>query len=170
MSRLWDRLAGGAVPIVRTGREVHVVDGADYTIELSWLRRGFTLTYHTPRTPRDARRAREADRRKTAEFARRALAGEQMLRVGETLGSTWTWIPTGIIEVRTSDFTVWRRAEGDERFPEDDATGELDRSQAYEWISWDRGRYTGGHSTTEGLLAYTPITILRMSGPVPAGE
>lgn len=49
---------GGIVPWIRAGREVHVFDGATYSVQLTWLHRSVTVEFHTPTIPRAVRRER----------------------------------------------------------------------------------------------------------------
>lgn len=57
----WDDHIGGAIPLIRRNRTVHVVDGATYKVDVTWLRYGFGVALHSPRTPRAVRRARAAE-------------------------------------------------------------------------------------------------------------
>ncbi len=74
---VWDRLAGGLVPLARVKRDVHVFDGTTYTVDVTWWRRRFVVSYHTPRHPRRVVRARaaEAARCRAAADARLAELG-----------------------------------------------------------------------------------------------
>jgi hypothetical protein len=158
----WDRLAGGVIPMIRRReREVYVVDGAAYGFEIVWFRRGLALTYSTPRIPRDVRRARAAENARLTEHFRRIDHGEPVVQVGDLIPQHAAKKLVACLEVRDSEFTVWKRAVGDERYrPNYD--GSLDRSQEYDWIAWSAGEYAGGHSTDEGLLNYAPLTVLKL--------
>lgn len=169
---------GGLIPLITAGRDVYVSPSTetDYHVELIWLRRSLTIKFGTLGLPRQVRRqvarAREHDARRAGGALRQAMADitvdtsdlEPKLRIGDRIDSYLSGIPDYVLTVASSDSTVWRRATGDERYPVEDGGGQIDRSQKYEWISWDRGHYTGGQSTTDGLLDYVPLTVLEVAG------
>lgn len=162
MTRL-AQLLGGPIPAIYTGRDVHPVDGTTYRIELVWLNRSATAEYHTPNLPRAEQRRRAEEKARIDEQVRRYQAGEPALQPGDVIPVWAAAYLAQCVEVRDCEFTVWKRAEGDERYARND-DGTLDRSQAYEWIAWSNGEYAGGHTTTEGLLRYEPITVLKVAG------
>lgn len=166
---------GGLIPLITAGREVYASQETDYHVKVVWLRRSLTIKYGTPVLPRQVRRrvdrARQQDDRRGGEVLRQAMADitvdtsdlEPKFGVGDHIDSYLSGIPDYVLSVASSDSTVWRRATGDERYAVEDITGQIDRSQEYEWISWDHGHYTGGHSTTGGLLDYVPLTVLEVA-------
>lgn len=158
---MWDRHAGGLIPLLSAGREVHVVDGATYTLSVTWCRRGFEFSYHTPRTPRKVRRLRERELARVQEFARRKLAGEQQYRAGDILPKHQTWIPGEVLSFVDCEGDEWHRAFGDLRYALADDTGRLDRSQEYDWVHMFEGEPCGW-STDDGRLDYLPIRITRV--------
>ncbi len=95
---------------------------------------------------------------------------------GYLIGFEATGIPDAVQMVATSDYDVWRRAIGGERYSRDDVTGELDRSQEYDWVcvghlvnNTVRETAPSGHSTTEGLLYCAPLQVLTLTDET-AGE
>jgi len=162
IAELWERHAGGILPVLRRQpREVFIHDGAAYRIKLVWLRRSLGLEYTTPRTPADVRRAREADLARSREAARRKLAGEWPVKVGDQIPRWAIGYLVMFEEVRDSEFTVWKRAVGDERYARND-DGTLDRSQEYDWIAWLAGEWCGGWCTNQGLLDNAPLTVVKV--------
>jgi hypothetical protein len=76
--------------------------------------------------------------------------------VGDLIGGNTNGIAANVVEVVNCEGDLWRRAVGDERYAiEDDGT--VDRSVEYDWVT------AGGWSSTEGLLAYTPLRVTKIS-------
>lgn len=91
--------------------------------------------------------------------------------VEDLIGPHAAGISANVHKVVDSEGDVYRRAVGDERYATEDLTdGELDLRQEYEWVrigyqvgnTFREGEPTG-HSTTEGLLDYTPLRVLEVS-------
>lgn len=162
LAELGERLAGGALPIIHRNREVFPVDGTAYTVELTVFRRQFTIRYHTPRHPRDARRIRAAERVHLGETVRRHSVGEDHVQVGDIIPGH-RWIPGDVDEFRNDEFDVWRRAVGEERFNPDDLAELGHHSQEYDWVTVSRdGTDICGWSTDEGALDYAPLTVTKV--------
>lgn len=167
----WDNHIGGLIPLVTAGREAYASGETDYHIAVVWFRHRLTLQLGTPYPPRSARRASSRETERLARVARQRRPQrepvefelEPRFQVGSQIDGCWSDIPDYVVSVRDVESTVWRRAVGDERYATEDATGQVDRTQEYDWISWDRGQYTGGHSTTDGLLNYAPLTVLEVA-------
>lgn len=159
---VWARHAGGALPVVSARREVFIADGAAYRIHLVLFRRSITLKYYSPRTPRSVLRAQDTAQARVREMSRRVLAGEPLVQVGDLIPAHAPGLIGQAGQVRTSDHTVWKRAEGDERYATDELTGELARVQEYDWIAWTAGEWGGGWATTSGLLDYGPLTVMAL--------
>lgn len=157
---LWDRAAGGIVPILRYGREVFTRETA-YHVELVWCRQSVELKYTALRIPRDVRRARDPGQARVSESARRKLAGERLVQVGDQIPEWAIGYLGDCEEVRDCEFTVWKRAFGDERYARED-DGTLNRAQEYDWIAFLAGEWGGGWSTDEGVLSYAPLTVLKV--------
>lgn len=81
------------------------------------------------------------------------LARTQQSKAGDVIGPNTTDVPWDVLQVTDCQDDIWFRAFGDNRYRVDDATGERDRSQEYDWST------AGGWSTTEGLLDYAPLTV-----------
>jgi hypothetical protein len=168
---LGDRLIGGVLPYVpKPERVVHTFDGTTYTIELVWFRRRFTASYHTPRHPLSVRW--ENTRALADQILRRHSAGEPIVQVGDVLPSHLRSAPYLVTRCRDAQHDEWRRAVGDECYPRDDITGELNTSQAYEWVQENhrdgRPAEISGHATDEGVLEHHPVTVLEIRQDVPA--
>jgi hypothetical protein len=162
VSDLWDRLAGGALPFIqRRPREVFMVDGTAYRIELVWFRRRIQLKYTTPVVPRAVRRIRDAEQARGSEMVRRHAAGEPALQVGDLIPKWATAFVDRCQQVRANDGTMWKRAEGDDRYAVED-DGSTSHGQEYEWIAFLAGKWGGGWCTTEGLLFEAPLTALEL--------
>lgn len=94
-------------------------------------------------------------------------------KVGDLYGATATAIADNVAEILTSNNGRFRRAVGDERHPRGDDQ-DPDLSQEYDWVcvGYDRDRGSGkasGWATTEGLLDYAPLEVLRIADDHPTG-
>lgn len=74
MTELLGRHLGGLLPLVGVEREVHIVDGATYKLDVTWLRRRVGLEYHSPRIPRGIQRIRDRELTRVRAVAEEALA------------------------------------------------------------------------------------------------
>jgi hypothetical protein len=156
---LWERLAGGIVPVARKHeREVYVSGGAAYARELVWLRRSLTIKYSTPTTPRDVRKIRDADQRRITEQIRRLRAGEPTVQVGDVIPKYTTAFLERCWIVRDAELTLWKRTVGAERY---DSFGS---SQEYEWVMWAAGEWGGGWRADDAAMLDegSPLTVMEL--------
>lgn len=172
-SDLADRILGGPIPYVpRPEREVHVMDGTTYTVELVWFRRGFKASYHTPRLPRSVRRIRAAERARDQETARRGLAGEPTVQVGDVLSPHHNYIPVQVTRCRDAQHDEWRRAREDEQYSSLDDSLPVEHRQVYDWVhpyvGPDGVEHIAGWSTEAGVLQHHPVLVLEIRDDVPA--
>jgi hypothetical protein len=167
-----DAHAGGLIPLAGGKRTVHAVDGATYRVWFTWCRRSFGFDYHTNQLPRSIRRARAEDTRRlrllAADSMREAAAGIRRIAAdarnreaeklaaghrfvtGDIVPSWVREIPPYVLEVRDSQFDVWRRpADDSERFHD---------GQEYDWVQATRDGIAGW-TTNEGLHTHTPLTV-----------
>lgn len=145
---------GGLIPLPGFDRIVHTVDGATYELSLSWLRRRFEASYHTPRLPRSVRRARaiESARLEAAGRERRLVAsGAHRYQEGDIIPNWVTEIPDYVLEVRDSQFDVWSRPA-----TEREAVYE---GQRYDWVQRFEAGGVAGWTTNEGLHDHSPVTV-----------
>lgn len=156
---------GGPLPLIsKPAREIHHVDGATYSIELTWWWRCLRFEYHTPRHPRDVRRIRAAESVHLAEMLRRRDAGEPHVQVGDIIPAHRGHIPVDVLEFRDCEGDLWRRAVGDERFTEEDLRLPVELRQVYDWVHPSRcDGEIAGHSTDEGRLYYAPLIVTKVA-------
>lgn len=163
----WDRHAGGLLPIARFERSFSMTDGTSYDLRITWLRRAVRSGYDRPGYPRRVRRERAAvrasDRARADQVARRVMAGEPLTQVGDIIPHHAGGIDHAVLQVRTADLELWKRAEGDERYYRSAQTGELDHTDEYEWIRWTSGEWGGAWATTAGMLHHGPLTVIRVA-------
>jgi hypothetical protein len=81
----------------------------------------------------------------------------QRPQVGDLISGNATDIFWDVLEVEDSQGDVWRRAFGRDRYAVEDVTGEIDYSEEYDWVT------VGGWSTTDGLLLYAPLTVIKVA-------
>lgn len=158
---LWERHAGGWLPIVRAGRDVFVGDrSTTYWLHITWGRCGWRQEWSRPGLPRSVRRAVAADNARVAEVVRRQLAGEPAVQVGDHIQAHAIGFLKHVAECRDVDYLVWKRAEGDERYPVGPVTGHVDRSREYGWVMWRAGEWGAGWRTDEEMLEHAPLSVL----------
>lgn len=85
-----------------------------------------------------------------------AIEEYEFPKVGDYLSGGHGGIHWMVLEVLDDEGTRWRRAFGDDRFLRND-DGTLDCSQEYEWIT------EGGWGTTDGVLFYAPLQVMRVA-------
>jgi hypothetical protein len=164
IAELGERLLGGILPAIRSGREVFPVDGTAYALELTLFRRRFTIGYHTPRHPRDVRRVRADERTYLKESVRRHTADEPSVQVGDIIPGH-RWIHVDVAEFRNCEGDLWRRAVGEECYTADDVAELGDRAQRYDWVHTFTSagqEVISGHCTDEGALDYAPLTVTKV--------
>lgn len=159
----WEQHAGGLLPYTHFERTIGMSGGTQYHACLTWGRRMIRFEYDRPGLPRSVRRPRAAEDAGLAEKTRRADAAEPLVQAGDVIPPGSYGLLARCAEVRTGDYRIWKRAEGDERTCrgcEDDCT-----DQQYDWISWCAGHKTWscGWSTSKGLIANAPITVLKVA-------
>lgn len=91
-----------------------------------------------------------------------AIEEYEFVKVGDYLTGD-RGIPWNVLEVLDGFGERWRRAFGADRFAVDDATGEPDPGQEYDWVT------EGGRSTDDGVLSYAPLMVVKVAMR-PAGE
>lgn len=158
-----DDHVGGLIPLAGVTRTVHAVDGVTYRLKLTWCRRQFGVDYHTSRLPRAIRKARAAEYARLIALDNERLAGlnevpgmaEKLAAghrfvAGDVIPSWVREIPSYVLEVRDSQFDVWRR-------PANDAE-RMHEGQEYDWVHATRDGIAG-HTTNEGLYDWAPLTV-----------
>lgn len=158
---------GGALPVIRRERTVQPFDGTTYSVEIVWLRLRWEQKVTIPGLPRDVRRKIRLDNARTAEHVRRALTLSPPVKVGDLIPDWAIAFLDCCAVVRDSEFTMWKRAAGDQRYAVK-GDGTVDRSQEYDWIAWSAGEWGGGWRTNEGMLDYAPVTVLQVNADAAA--
>jgi len=92
---------------------------------------------------------------------RTAQAGQTSIQVGDLIPEHRT-IPSDVLEVRTCEGEVWRRAVGEERYSPSDNDLPPDVRQPYDWVHHAYGDISG-HCTDRGLLDYAPLTVTKVA-------
>lgn len=162
--------AGGLFPLAGVARTVYQVDGVQYRVWVTWLRRSVGFSYHTPNLPRDVRRARAeetrrlhllaaADSLRTAASEIRGIAAryrDHRFQTGDLIPHWVREIPDYVLEVRDGQGDVWRRP-----VTEDERYFQGDRSQTYDWVqesSYEPGVICG-HTTNDGITDHPPLVV-----------
>lgn len=102
----------------------------------------------------------------------RGDAGQPIVQPGDLVPSYIPRVPYLAVRVRDGQGNQWRRAVGAERFARDAGTGQLDRSQEYDWVQEQRPSGGGpaeiaGHATDKVVLTHRPVTVLEIRQDVP---
>jgi hypothetical protein len=97
----------------------------------------------------------------------RKQADEPTVQVGDLIPKWAFAFVDRCQRVRDAEGTVWRRAEGDDRYAVDE-DGTVDRNQEYDWIAFLAGEWGGGWCTNEGMLHNGPLTVLELAASATA--
>lgn len=84
-----------------------------------------------------------------------AIEEHEQTRAGDIIGFNTTDIAWNVLEVLDDEGTAWHRVFGDDRFDPDEVSD--DHLVVYDWAC------EGGRCTTEGLLFYKPLQVLRVA-------